>query len=381
MSLPLTGLTVLDFTQLLSGPCAALRFADLGARVIKVEQANRGDLSRTLYGESYQIAGECAFYQAINRNKQSIELDLKGSEQDRALVQNLVAKADILIHNFRPGVMERLGLSYQEVKSVNPNIIYGAVSGYGEQGPWRSKPGQDLLVQALSGLSWQTGNDQYGPMPMGLAIADMFAGGQLVQGVLAALVSGESALVEVSMLEAILDFQFEPLTLFYQDGEPVVRGEVSGAHPLVGAPYGLYQTQDGYLALAMGSILKLGDLMNCPQLLAFDDPGQWYSKRDEIKHILRELVSTQTTGYWLQILEPADIWCAEVFDWKQLLAHDGFKILNMLQTVQVEDGESYQTTRCPIRIDGEIFFHSLGAPTLGQHTEQIRQEFSEQEAL
>ncbi|MGL6314345.1 CaiB/BaiF CoA transferase family protein [Vibrio sp. WXL103] len=376
MNLPLEGITVLDFTQLLSGPSASMRLADLGARVIKVEQAGKGDLSRHLYGESYRLCGESSFYQAINRNKESVELDLKSSPDDQQLAKELVKQADVVLHNFRPGVMTRLGLDYQQVKTLNPDVIYGAISGYGTQGPWRDKPGQDLLLQALSGLAWQTGSDQDGPVPMGLAIADMLAGGQLVQGILAALVSGESTLVEVSMLEAILDFQLEPLTLYYQDDQPVVRGEVNGAHPLVAAPYGLYQTQDGYMVLAMGSITKLGHLLESQELLAFSDPSEWYPRRDEIKTIIREFLLTESTAHWLAILEPADIWCAEVLDWQQMLAHDGFKILNMLQTVELSDGQSYQTTRCPIRIDGHVFTSPKGAPSLGQDNQTIRAEFS-----
>jgi crotonobetainyl-CoA:carnitine CoA-transferase CaiB-like acyl-CoA transferase len=375
MTLPLDGLMVVDFTQLLSGPSASLRLADLGARVIKIENADSGDLTRKLYGESYQICGDSAFFQAINRNKESIALDLKCSDEDKQLVKTLIEQADIVLHNFRPGVMERLGLDYQTVRQINPTIVYGSISGYGSTGPWSNKPGQDLLVQALSGLSWQTGSDQHGPVPMGLAIADMFAGGQLVQGILAALVSGESAHVEVSMLEAMLDFQFEPLTLYLQDGEPVRRGQVNGAHPLVAAPYGLYKTLDGYMVLAMGSILKLGDLLKSDELLSFSDASQWYARRDEIKIVLVNLIETNTTAHWLSILEPADIWCAEVYNWEQMLAHDGFKVLDLLQTVDMTEGESYQTTRCPIKIDGQIFKHSAGAPRFGEHTNTIRQEF------
>lgn len=379
MTLPLDGLMVVDFTQLLSGPSAALRLADLGARVIKIENRDSGDLSRKLYGESYQICGDSSFFQAINRNKESIALDLKTSNEDKELAKTLIKRADIVLHNFRPGVMERLGFGYQTVRQFNPNIVYGSISGYGSTGAWANKPGQDLLVQALSGLTWQTGSDQYGPVPMGLAIADMFAGGQLVQGILAALVSGESALVEVSMLEAMLDFQFEPLTLYLQDGEPIRRGQVNGAHPLVAAPYGLYKTRDGYMVLAMGSITKLGQLLESDELLRFSDVNQWYERRDEIKVVLMDLIKTKTTSHWLSILEPADIWCAEVYDWEQMLAHDGFKVLDLLQTVDLSDGESYLTTRCPIKIDGQIFKHPTGAPRFGEHTDLVRQEFMKQE--
>jgi crotonobetainyl-CoA:carnitine CoA-transferase CaiB-like acyl-CoA transferase len=211
---------------------------------------------------------------------------------------------------------------------------------------------------------------------MGVAVADILAGAQLVQGTLAALLNDEATLVEVSMLEAMLDFQFEPLTLFYQDGgQPTSRGNANAAHALVGAPYGLYKTSSGYLALAMGAIPMLGELLNCQPLLAYDDHKLWFPLRDEIKSILAEHFSTQTTEYWLAILEPVDIWCANVFNWQQLVEHDAFKVLDMLQTVKGTQGESCITTRCPIRIDDQILTASLAAPTLGQHQLSALREF------
>jgi crotonobetainyl-CoA:carnitine CoA-transferase CaiB-like acyl-CoA transferase len=375
MNKPLEGYLVADFSQLLSGPAATLRLADLGARVIKIEHAERGDLSRTLYGESIPLCGDSAFFQAINRNKESIALDLK-SPAGKAQAEAIVKHADVVVHNFRPGVMDRLGLSYDALRDLNPNVVVGSISGYGNEGPWANKPGQDLLVQSLSGFVWQTGSDSQGPVPVGLALADMFAGSQLVQGVLAALLSGESTLVEVSMLEAMLDFQFEPLTLFYQDGgQPVERGNVNGAHPLVAAPYGLYKTRSGYLALAMGSISVLAKLLNSQELAKFDDPSQWYARRDDIKQVLVDLLITQSTTHWLSILEPADIWCAEVLNWQQMVNHEGFKVLNMLQHVETTNGQMYTTTRCPIRFDGQRFTSSKAAPSLSQDKRSIASQF------
>lgn len=372
---PLEGLTVVDFTQFLSGPSATLRLADLGARVIKVEQLVKGDLTRSMYAPHLNIKNDSAFYQAVNRNKQSIQLNLK-DPSDFAVAQQLVRKSDILVHNFRPDVMERLGLSFAQCCELNPKLIYAAISGYGNHGEFKHKPGQDLLVQAISGLTWLSGKDSDGPQAMGLAIADIYAGAQLVQGILAALLTDQATLVEVSMLEAMLDFQFEPLTLYFQDGgEPVVRGEVNAAHPLVGAPYGLYKTTDGYLTLAMGAIPKLAELLTCPALNPYASPDTWFAQRDQIKSILAEHLSHQSTDYWLAILEPADIWCAEVMDWCELIGSEGFQVLDMLQMVTHGQGHRYLTTRCPIRIDETLLKSSQGAPSLGQHTQQLLAEF------
>lgn len=374
MSTPLDGITVVDFSQFLSGPSATLRLQDLGARVIKIENPNQGDLARSIYAKDFEVAGSSAFFQAINRGKESVCLDLKDKNQ-RPLLHAIIQKADVIIHNFRPEVMPRLGLDYDSVKQINSRIIYGHISGYGSEGPWKNKPGQDLLLQALSGLSSLSGQNSDGQIPVGVAVADLFAGAQLVQGVLAALVADRSTLIEVSMLEAILDFQFEPLTLYYQDQQTVDRGNQNAAHALVGAPYGLYKTKNGFIALAMGAISILGELLKCDPLLSYTDSSQWFAKRDEIKAILASHLQHQTSEYWLEILEAADIWCALVQDWQQLLAHDGFKVLQMLQTVSGKTG-SYQTTRCPIRIDGQRLFNTTAAPKLGEHTASIQSEFS-----
>lgn len=378
MSKPLSGILVLDFTQFLSGPSATLRLHDLGARVIKVEHHKNGDLSRSIYANAFDIENESAFFQAINRGKESLRANLK-DEKDLALITRIIKHADVVVNNFRPGVMTRLGLSFENVAAVNPTIIYAEITGYGKEGPWANMPGQDLLLQAVSGLSQLSGADSDGHVPMGLAIADYLAGAQLVQGILAALLNGEATQVEVSMLEAILDFQFEPLTLYYQDKQAVVRGENNTAHSLVGAPYGLYKTADGYIALAMGAIVTLGELLDCKPLLAFTDPSTWFLKRDSIKTILAEHLVAQTSAYWLNILEPADIWCADVLNWQDLLAHDGFKVLNMVQTVSnIHNGKqvNYKTLRCPIRIDDKLLKSTLAAPSFGQHSVDIAAEFS-----
>ncbi|WP_018995550.1 CaiB/BaiF CoA transferase family protein [Hirschia maritima] len=371
---PLEGLTVLDFSQFLSGPSATLRLADLGARIIKIEHFEKGDITRNIYAPHLNIGDNSAFFQAINRGKESLCADLKNAN-DIELIKKIAAKVDIVVSNFRPGVMDRLGLNFENFKAINPKVIYAEINGYGSEGPWRDKPGQDLLLQAVSGATYLTGGNSDGPTPMGLAIADNLAGAQLVQGILAALMADEAMHVEVSMLEAMLDFQFEPLTLYYQDGEAIDRGDQNAAHALVAAPYGLYKTQDGYIALAMGAIPILGKLLDCDPLLSYEDPASWFAKRDEIKLIIASHLSTQTSRHWLSILEPADIWCAEVLDWKRLIAHEGFKALNMLQTVSSSDGDTYQTTRCPIRFDDQLLTSIKGAPKLGEHTPFITEEF------
>lgn len=184
---PLEGLLVLDFSQFLAGPAAAMRLADLGARVIKIERPQGGDICRQLYISNLGVEGDSTLFHSINRHKEGFAADLKNPD-DLARIRQLIGQADVLIENFRPGVMKKLGLDWDAVREINPRLVYGTVTGYGPTGPWVGKPGQDLLAQSMSGLAWLSGDEAHGPVPMGLAVADLTASAHLVQGVLACLV-------------------------------------------------------------------------------------------------------------------------------------------------------------------------------------------------
>jgi crotonobetainyl-CoA:carnitine CoA-transferase CaiB-like acyl-CoA transferase len=374
---PLEDYLIVDFSQFLSGPSASLRLADLGARVIKIEKPGTGDICRTLYTSDLIMNGESSVFHTINRNKESFAIDFKQPEEIQKL-KKLLAKADVVMHNFRPGVMERIGLSYDDVKAINPTVVYASISGFGNHPELKDLPGQDLLLQSLTALTWLSGNQEDGPVPMGLSIVDMLAGAHLAQGILAALyrkaTQNIGGTVQVSMLESAFDFQFETITTFFNDGgELPVRTKTNNAHAYLGAPYGIYETKNGYLALAMGSIPVLASLLKCDELLQF--PENKFTLRDEIKNILASHLLTQETQFWLDILEPADIWCAGVLNYEQLFKEDGFKVLEFTQQVEMLDGYSYKTTRCPIKIDGEYFTSTKGSPKLGQDNERIIKEF------
>jgi len=374
---PLEDYLIIDFSQFLSGPSASLRLADLGARVIKIEKPGTGDICRTLYTSDLIMNGESSIFHTINRNKESFAADFKNTE-DLEKIKILIKKADVVMHNFRPGVMERVGLSYDDVKEINPKVVYAEISGYGNHADLVDKPGQDLLLQSLTALTWLTGNQNDGPVPMGLSIVDMLAGAHLAQGILAGLyrktVKDTGALVQVSMLESAIDFQFETITTFFNDGgELPGRTKSNNAHAYLGAPYGIYKTKDGFLALAMGSIPVLSELLKCDELLKF--PENKFDQRDKIKKVLAKHLKTQTTDFWLAILEPADIWCAKVLNYQELFQEEGFKVLDFVQKVAMGDGYSYETTRCPIKIDGKIFTSKKASPKLGEHNEKITMEF------
>ena len=378
MSRPLEGLTVLEFSQFLSGPYAGLRLSDLGARVIKIERPEVGDLCRTLYISDTDLEGDSTLFHAINRNKESFSANLKDTK-DLELVKKLIAKADIITQNFRPGVIERIGLDYENVKKINPQIVYGSISGYGSDGPWKDLPGQDLLAQSRTGLVWLNGNGGEAPTPMGLAVADMLAGHSLVEGILAGVIkrfrTNEGCHIETSLAEALLDFQFEVLTTYFNDGNrKPVRSKYNNAHAYLSAPYGIYQTRDGYVAIAMTPLPKLGELIDLEFLKNLHDQKIWFTERDEIKKKIGDWTVKQSTQEILNILEPADIWCSEVLDWESMLKHEGFKILDMTQRIKSLDGLDIKTLRCPIRVDGEIFKSDLAAPKVGQDNEKIIKE-------
>ena len=376
---PLHGLLVLDFSQFLSGPRATLRLADLGARVIKVERPGQGDLGRTLYLSDTDINGENTLFHAINRNKESLAADLK-NPRDLEKLRRLIAHADVMVQNFRPGVIERLKLDYESVAQSNPRIVYGSISGYGEAGAWRDRPGQDLLAQARSGIMWLSGNEGDPPTPFSLAIADMLTGHNLCQGILACLVrrgvTGRGGLVETSLLESLIDFQFEVLTTYLNDGRrPPRRGAFRNAHTYLAAPYGVYDTKDGHLALAMSHLPSLGSLLGIPELIEIVDSAAGFKRRDEVKHLIANRLRGQTTEHWLGVLDAADIWCSEVLDWPTLLGSEAFQQLRMLQTLANGRGLEILTTRCPFRLDHNVLQSERLAPKVGEHTESITEEF------
>jgi crotonobetainyl-CoA:carnitine CoA-transferase CaiB-like acyl-CoA transferase len=375
MELPLEGLTVLEFSQYLSGPSAALRLADLGTRVIKIEKPNGGDAGRKLAIKNLWADDSSLLFHTINRNKESFTADLKNAD-DILLIKKLIRKADVLIHNFRPGVMDKLGLGYTTAKEINPKIIYAKISGYGKEGPWKGKPGQDLLLQSMTGLAYTTGNGDNGPVPFGIAIGDILCGAQLVQGIIAALIrrqkTGTGALIEVSLMESLLDFQFELFTTYFTNEQQPQRSISNNGNPLLSAPYGLYKTTDGYIALAMMDIHELADAIDCAELKGFSKE-EVFAKRDEMKKVLADCLIKQSSAYWIEQLHESGLWAMEVFDWEQMMDHDAYKILKMQQELNVA-GKKIITTRCPIRINGEKLYADRAAPKLGEHKEKIMTE-------
>nr|WP_202892187.1 CaiB/BaiF CoA-transferase family protein [Kribbella shirazensis] len=366
----MTGITVLDFSQFLAGPVAALRLADLGARVIKIERPGTGDAGRQLAFAGRMVSGDSMSFHAMNRNKESLVADLK-APADLERVKSLVAEADVVVSNFRPGVMERLGLDYETVRRINPSIVYGSVSGYGDTGPFKDRPGQDLLAQSIAGLPWLNGSRDDPPVPVGLAVADHLASCHLAQGITALLVrrfrTGRGGHAQTSLLEALLDLEFELLTTRLNDPSIVVRRKgIRSAHAFLPAPYGIYPTSDGYLAIAMNPVPTIGRLLELPEVAAMTDPQSWWDRQEEIEELLSERLRTRTRAEWLAVLDAEDVWCAPVLTLDELVEHDGFRAIAMTQQVR-RDGLELTTTRSPIRIDGERLTNPRPGPRLGEH--------------
>ena len=380
---PLDGLLVLDFSQFLAGPVCAMRLADLGARVIKVERPVTGDIGRGLAFAGIEIDGDTLSFHVMNRGKESFAADLK-NPNDLEDVMKLIKKADVLIENFRPGVMDRLGLSYEKISKLNPQLIYASITGYGPEGPWKKRPGQDLLAQSMSGLPFLNGSNEDPPIAVGLALADVITSIHAAHGVTAALYrrsrTGLGGRVETSLMESMLDLQFELLSAHLTNPDVEVnRGVRNTAHAFLQAPYGIYPTSDGYIALAMNSVPELGRLIGLHEIEHYEDPSTWWTHQSEITRALANHLQHKTSEHWLEILDSADIWCAPVLNLKQLVNHEGFKYLDMSQGIsrKSQDGSSdvkITTTRSPLRFDGKTLKASKGAPRVGENTAAIKTE-------
>ncbi|CAM3728917.1 MULTISPECIES: CaiB/BaiF CoA transferase family protein [Paenibacillus] len=361
--LPLEGLFVVEFSTQIAGPFAGLRLADLGARVVRIEQ----------------IEDEQLPLSSLYRNKERLLFNLT-RDQDVEKLHKLIAEADVLIEGFPVDSPQAAMLPYEKTQVLNPSLIHANITGYGREGAWRKKPYSDLFVQALTGIPWLNGNADDPPIPFPLSTVEMFASANLVQGILAALVqrskAGVGMLVEVSLLESAIDYQFEVLTTHLNDGGKLPQRSLShNAHAYLPAPYGIYETASGYLALAMGSVLELGKLLQCRALASYTDPASWFLKRDEIKQLIADHLRSKPAAVWVNDLEEGGYWCAEVQTVDDLLRHEGFVALRNVQSVQVEEQGLFLTTCCPIRIDGKHMRSRRGIVRAGEDNFRIEEEF------
>lgn len=372
----LSGIRVLSFNHFLMGPVGAQFLADLGADVIAVEPPD-GAFQRKWGGADKWIDGQSMLLLAGNRNKRSLALDLKSPEAV-AIAKKLIATSDVITENFRPGVLDKLGLGYEDAKKINPKIIYAAASGYGPDGPYVYRPGQDLLIQALSGLATITGSREQGPRAVGVSAVDHHGAALFAAGILAALVrkarTGQGCRVDVSLLSAALDLQMESFTCYLNGQRPDdVRqpGQIAGWY--YGAPYGIYPTRDGHIAISLGSLDALSEALRLAPDERIPDK-EAYRRREEASKAIAASVAERTTGECIALFEVHGIWHAAVNDYADVVADPQVVHNRNFQVVAGATGTPITLVSHPVRYDGKLPEVRLPPQKLGAQTEEILKE-------
>jgi crotonobetainyl-CoA:carnitine CoA-transferase CaiB-like acyl-CoA transferase len=369
----LTGYRVIDCTIAMAGPFAAQRLGDLGADVIKVEPT-AGEWQRFASAGGANGNKINVSFLSLNRNKRSLAIDLK-ADDGKQVLSELVATSDVFLQNYRPGVAARLGVDYESLKAINPSIVYVSISGYGEDGPYKDRPGQDLLLQAMSGAMLSAGRNGEPPSPAGQYLADAITASTAFEGVLAALLhrerTGEGQLVTVNMLDALTTLQMQELSVFTVGKVPQERGEQPNAHVYIRAPYGVFATSDGYLALGFADLETLGTVIGEPSFAGMIPEVDGWTRRDELYEKTEARLHTDTTENWLEKLLAVGIWAGPVYGYQDLvddpqIAHNGTFVEYEHPTEGhiKTPGFPYKFSATPPRID-------RGAPLVGQHSREV----------
>jgi len=375
----LQGIRVISFNHFLLGPMAIQALADLGADVIAVE-APEGAWQRHWSSGNIWHDGQGILHICTNRNKRSLALDLK-APRGREIALKLIDGADVVAENFRPGVMDKLSFGYEALRRRKPSLIYASASGYGPDGPYAGRAGQDLLAQALFGLMAITGQPATGPRPVGVSVVDHHGAALFAMGILAALLrrerTGKGCRVDASLMQAALDLQAESLTAWLNAAN---RPASVSAHPQIAgwyypAPYGVYATRDGHIAVSLCPLAGLAEAIEEPRLAAFSDKDAW-TRQDEIGEIIAARLKTKTTEEWNQAMERAQIWHARVQGYADLVEDPQIKHMQALVTKPGagESGTPVTLVNHPVRYDGEAAEIRLAPQRLGAHSEEVLAE-------
>ena len=380
-SLPLTGVRVIDFTQVMLGPCCTQMLGDYGADVIKIEREGMGDISRWSIGEDPDGLNNPVFC-SLNRNKRSATFDLK-SDAGRSAITSLVQSADVVVNNFRPGVMERLGFGYEDSKKLNNRIIYAVGTGFGPGGPYAHKGGQDILAQALTGVMDRRADPS---IPLNIyptALADYSAGMHLVQGILLALLhrekTGVGQLVSVSLYNSMLAMQMQEAAMHLMRDKDLNWA----AMPLTG----VFSTRDGAIVMVgafkenpLREICKALEVEDLSAMPEYADLAAQREHREELQSLFREKFSEGTTEHWISRLEEVDILCAPVLDLEQALDNPQTKHNGMIMELAPTDGGPVKLVGSPIEMSAAPVDARLAPPKLGEHTQEIGRELGVFEA-
>lgn len=372
----LSGYRVLDCSIAMAGPFAAQRLGDLGADVVKIEPVT-GEWQRHVSAGGAKGNRINVSFLSLNRNKRSLAIDLKSPEGKAALL-DLVKDADVFLQNYRPGVAARLGVDYETLSKLNPGLVYVSMSGYGETGPYLDRPGQDLILQGMSGAMLSAGRQGEAPTAAGQYLVDAVAAYNAFEGALAALLhrerTGEGQLVQVNMLDAITNIQMQELSVFTVAGKPQTRSAEPHAHVYIRAPYGAFATSDGYIIIAFPPLKKFGEIIGEPSFLTMDDETDSWTQRDHIFARTRERLVAKTSAEWLSLLRGADIWCGPVYGYEELVKDE--QILHNGTFVEYDHPTEghVKTPGFPIRFSKTPSRVDRGAPVTGQHTREILAE-------
>ncbi|MEW9583759.1 CaiB/BaiF CoA transferase family protein [Paraburkholderia sp. DGU8] len=372
----LEGIKVLSFTHFLQGPAAVQMLADVGADVIKIEPPG-GAFERSWTGFDAYVEGVSVFFLLGNRNQRSISLDLR-DERAREIVWRLIKEADVLIENYRPGVLQRMGFGYDDVREVNPRLVYCSCTGYGSSGPYLKRPGQDLLLQAISGMTMLSGEADSPPTPVGSAIVDQHAAALAAFGVVAALQArertGKGTLVESNLLNAALDLQIEPFTYYLNKGPLWPRTNPPTGSRFHPAPYGIYRTLDGWIAVSLTPTEKLAAALCQPTLAGFSHPKDNVRRRDKLNRIVYDVLTTRTTADWMTTFDEHDIWYAPVNDYDQVEADPQVAHNRIIMEVDHPQAGPVRLLAHPVRYDGAAPPLTRQPPRQGEHTREVLAE-------
>lgn len=384
---PLEGLRVVELTHVMAGPTCGLMLADMGADVIKIERPPDGDTQRFDTIDEDNIGGEAASFMMVNRNKRGLAIDLK-TARGKAVLQRLLKQSDVLVQNFRPGTLERLGFGYDDLKTDFPRLIYCSLSGFGITGPYGQRGGFDLVAQAMSGLMSITGEGpDRPPLKCGAPITDIGCGILAAMGILAAVFhrerTGEGQFVDTSLLEAGISMTYWQSALAFASGHtPHALGT---AHPLY-APYQAVQTKDGWLALGAANetnwrrlleVLGLQELANDAQ---FSTVSARMAHRQELEAVLTEKFRQKSSAQWEQTLQEAGIPAGPVLTVNEMHRHPQVRAREMVRTVEHRRAGSVETLGCPVKFSATPTHRWSGAPLLGEHTREILTSLAYSEA-
>ena len=390
MTGPLDGIQVLDLTRILAGPFATMRMGDMGATVTKVELPGQGDDTRT-FGPPF-VEGESAYFLSINRNKKSLTLNLR-SDKGKEVLTKLIERSDVIMENFRPGTLDRLGFPYEKIQQINPRIIYCAISGYGHTGPRGTDPSYDLMVQGESGLMDITGSREGPPTKVGISLADVTGGLAAVEGVLLALLhrgkTGRGQKVDISLLDSLISlFTYQTQGYFVTGRSPQRMGNL---HPTI-APYESFRTKDSYFNLGVANdgfwrslvqtaraVVKRTDGTLTALLDTLDDEkfstnASRVEHREEIQSILNELFPTLTTDEWLKMLGEAGIPAGRINAVSDVLESDLAKARDMVPETQHPKVGRMRMVGIPIKLSDSPGEVRLPPPLLGEHTDEVLTE-------